>query len=106
MGMDLTISRKRNIGTPNEESVEVYYARKFWELLNAPFVVEYNDSKIDCYVRARIQSKEDIEQLIDIAVHNRDYWDTFDSVPKLCELLEEFDEMREDGWIYYLIADW
>ena len=45
MGMNLSILRKRNIGTPNEESVEVYYARKFWELLNAPFVVEYNDSK-------------------------------------------------------------
>lgn len=104
--MDLNIFRKRNVGTPNEESIEVYYARKFWELLNAPFVVEYNDSKEDCCVRARIQSKEDIEQLIDIAVHNRDYFDTFDSVPKLCELLEEFDEMRKDGWSYYLLADW
>lgn len=104
--MDLSISRKRNIGTPNEESVEVYYARKFWKLLDAPFVIEYNDSKENYYVHARIQSKEDIEQLIDIAVHNRDYWDTFNSVPKLCELLEEFDEMREEGWSYYLLADW
>lgn len=104
--MDLSVLRKRNIGTPNEESVEVYYARKFWKLLNAPFVAEYNDSKEDCCVCARIQSKEDIEQLIDIAVHNRDYWGTFDSIPKLCELLEEFEDMREEGWSYYLLADW
>ena len=51
-------------------------------------------------------SNEDIEQLINIAVHNRDYWGTFDSVPQLCELLEEFDEMREENWNYVLEADW
>lgn len=106
MGMDLTIYRKRNVGTPNEESVEVYYARKFWKLLDAPFVQEYNDTENQYYIKARIQSKEDIEQLIDIAVHNRDYWDKFDSVPKLCELLDEFDEMSEENWHYVLEADW
>lgn len=106
MGMDLSIYRKKNKGTPQEECVEVYYARKFWELLEAPFVIEYNDSKEECYVCARVQSKEDVEQLIDIAVHNRDYSYSFNSVPKLCELLEEFDEKNEEGWTYTLEADW
>lgn len=106
MGMDLYIHRRRNVGTPTEEVREVYYARKFWELLDAPFVKEYNDSKCDCYVQARVQSVEDIDQLLEIATQNRDYFDTFDSVPTLCELREEFEQKRAEGWTYTLEADW
>lgn len=106
MGMDLYIIRRRNKGTPNEESVESYYAHKFWELLEAPFVKEYNESEHNCYVCAPIRSREEIDQLIEIATHNRDYWGEFKSVPELCELRAEFPDMVEEGWTYTLEADW
>lgn len=103
--MDLYIIRKKNIGTPNEISEEVFYSRKFWELLDAPFVKEYNEGE-DCYVKARITSLENFDELIDIAIHNRNYFDTYNDVPKLCEARDDYEEKSEDGWTYYLEADW
>ena len=49
MGMDLFIQRrkKNDINAPWEE---LFYARKFWELLDADFVKEYNDNKDISYV--------------------------------------------------------
>lgn len=103
--MDLYIIRKKNIGTPNEISEEVFYSRKFWELLDASFVKEYNEGE-DCYVKARITSLENFDELIDIAIHNRNYFDTYNDVPKLCEARDDYEEKSEDGWTYYLEADW
>ena len=103
--MDLYIIRKKNVGTPNEISEEVFYSRKFWELLDAPFVKEYNEGE-SCYVKARITSLENFDELINIAVHNRNYWGNYNDVAKLCEARDDYEEKNEDGWTYYLEADW
>lgn len=105
MGMDLYITRKKNIGTPNEQREEVYYARKFWELLDCPFIREYLSGS-ECYVCAPIHSTEEVEQLIDMAIYNRDYFGTYKSIPELCELRDGLEEGMEEGWTYYLEADW
>lgn len=108
VGMDLYINKRKNQGLPTEECVEVYYARKFWQLLDAPFVKEYNDSKEDCYVCARIDNEEEFEQLIDIATHHKDYFDGYNSVPQLLKARDEFLKDKEENthWQYYLEADW
>ena len=54
MGLDLYIERRKKNDT-NAPWEELFYARKFWELLHASFVREYNDSKNSCYVEARIR---------------------------------------------------
>ena len=105
MGMDLYIIRKRNVGTPNEISEEVFYSRKFWELLDAPFVKEYKESG-DCYVKARISSLENFDELINIAINNRNYFGTYNDIPKLCEVRDYYEEKSSEGWTYYLEADW
>ena len=105
VGMDLYIIRKKNVGTPNEISEEVFYSRRFWELLDAHFVKEYKESK-SCSVKARITSIENFEELIDIATHNRNYWDNYNDVAKLCEARDDYEEKNEDGWTYYLEAYW
>ena len=103
--MDLYITRKKNIGTVNEQREERYYARKFWELLDCSFVREYSSST-DCYVCAPIHSIDEVNELIDMAVHNRDYFGTYKSIPELCEIRDELEEAMEEGWTYYLEADW
>ena len=54
MGLDVYITRYKNRRTPNEISEELYYARKFWNLLDANFVRGYQD---DCVVHAPIHGR-------------------------------------------------
>lgn len=104
MGMDCSVYRKDKEG--NEE--ELYYARKFWELLDAPFVKEYGETCPECYVNARITCEEDFDELLQIATHTRDYWCDYNSIPDLCRARDRFLEDKENGEnaIYTLHADW
>ena len=104
MGMDLFIERRKK-NDINASWEELFYARKFWELLDASFVREYNDSKDSCYVEARINSEEDFEELIDIATHNRNYSGNYESVAGICEARDDFLE-NKDNYVYRLTADW
>ena len=103
MGMDLYISRYKNRRTPNEISEELYYARKFWNLLDASFVRGYQD---DCYVCAPIYCRENMDELIQIAIREPDFFGSYQTVPKLCEIRDEIEAGIEEGWSYYLEADW
>lgn len=104
MSLDLYIERRKK-NDPNAPWEELFYARKFWELLHASFVREYNDSKNSCYVEARINSEEDFNELIDIATHNRNYFGNYESVASICEARDDFLE-NKDNYIYRLTADW
>ena len=104
MGLDLFIERRKK-NDPNASWEELFYARKFWELLHASFVREYNDSKNSCYVEARINSEEDFDELIDIATHNRNYFGNYESVVGICETRDDFLE-NKNKYIYRLTADW
>ena len=104
MGMNLFIERRKKNDT-NAPWEELFYARKFWELLDASFVREHNDSKDSCYVEARINSEEDFEGLIDIATHNRNYSGNYESVAGICEARDDFLE-NKDNYVYRLTADW
>ena len=104
MGLDLYIERRKK-NDPKASWEELFYARKFWELLHASFVREYNDSKNSCYVEARINSEEDFEELIDIATHNRNYFGNYESVTGICEARDDFLE-NKDNYVYRLTADW
>ena len=103
MGMDLYIMKYKNLRTLNEISEELYYARKFWNLLDANFVRDYRD---DCFVHAPIRGREDMNELIQIAVREPDYFGEYNTVPRLCEIRDEIDSDIENGWSYYLEADW
>ena len=104
MGVDIYIERrkKNDVNAPWEE---LFYARKFWELLDADFVREYNDSKNSCYVEARINIEEDFDELINIATHNKNYFDNYDSIAGICEARDDFLENKNE-YVYRLVADW
>lgn len=44
--------------------------------------------------------------MINIATHNRDYWDKFNSVPMLCEILDHYDEATEVGMVFLFEGDY
>ena len=81
---------------------ELYYARKFWDLYSPMARIlrvdngEYSDPL----------TREDLEQMIDIAVHNPDYWDYFNSVPVLCEILYHYDEIKDAGMVLLFEGDY
>jgi len=109
MGLDINIYRARNHKVFSNEDwynsdavTEVYYARKFWTLIEQASFLNVND---DCGEFIEL-SRENVEELINIATHNADYFDGFTTVPKLCEILRHFDEDEEEGYNYYMEFDY
>lgn len=108
MGMDAAIYKAKNKKIFKEDCwydkvEEVWYARKFWDLIyKVPFIKNIEE---DCgeFIRLR---KNDIEKMIEIATHTPDYMGGFNTVPQLCEILHHFDEDEENGWHYYFEFDY
>lgn len=107
MGLDMYIDARRNIGTPQEEREEVMYWRKFWDLQN--YIVEITDAKVEsaegkvCDTKL---TKEDLENIIHFCCYNRDYFDGFTSVPKLCNLWQKWEWYAAEGWTFWYNGDW
>ena len=104
MGMDLYIYRARtkkvfdfNEWYNSEEITQIFYARKWWSLVeNCSFIPK--DYENGDYIEL---TKEDLEEMIAVACHNRDYFDSYKNVPMLCELRDKIDEDESLGYHYY-----
>ena len=102
MGLDIYIVKYNNKRTTNETSEEVFYARKFWELLDASFL---RGAAENCRINIPI-TKENVEELIQIAVENRDYFGEYNNIPKHCEVRDSFDYEENQKASYYFEAEW
>lgn len=109
IGLDVSIYRARNHQIFKTEKwydskavTEVYYARKFWTLIEQASFININE---DCGEYLEL-SRENIEELIQIATHNEDYFGGFETVPRLCEILRDFEETKEEGYNYYMEFDY
>ena len=106
MGLDIYIDKcrkpviKEDGRRDYEEREEVCSWRKFWEILS---VMRYSDDDYGQDVR---MTKEDAEKILQLVTHHRDYWDSFDSVPQVCELLDTWDELIDEGWAICFNANW
>lgn len=87
----------------NGQVIEEFHTRKFWELLDASFV---NKDLKKNSVKVPITSINQINELITIATNNRNYWGTYEDLPKLCEVRDDFEEQNNNGWDYFLEANW
>ena len=111
MGMDAYIFRARSKKVfksddwyNSKDVTEVWYARKFWDLVNhMSCLKDEDDNGCSQFIKLK---KSDIEEMIEIATHNKDYWGGFDSVPQLCQILYDFDTDEENGWHYYFEYDY
>lgn len=109
MGMDLYIFKARNhkvFDTENwynsDSVTEVLYARKWWSLVEHCTFIP-NDYESGEFIEL---TKENLEEMIQVACKYRDYWDTYNNIPTLCELRDSFDDITNQGYHYYLEYDW
>lgn len=94
---------RRNPNNKQEviEREELCYWRKFWEL---HYWLELYGN--DDYGNDVPMSELDVERAISFATHNEDYFGTFDSVPSLCKLLRDYNDIKRDGWEIVYNANW
>lgn len=106
MGLDIYIFKARTKKAfeaySSETRQEVYYARKFWTLIEE---ASFLDVEEDCGEYLKL-SRVNVEELIEIATHNEDYFGSFETVPRLCEILRDFEETEENGYHYYMEFDY
>lgn len=105
MGLDIYIDKCRKPKIVNnkrdyEERDSVCYWRKFYGLLN---FMKYGDSEYGKDIRL---TKNDVEDILNYIIHNRDYFGGFESVPQICELLDQWDELQDDGYVICFNANW
>lgn len=81
---------------------EVYYARKFWDL----YTPMSRRLGLDNGDYSEPLTKDDIEYMIEIATHTRDYFDSFNTVPALCEILDRFDDATENGMVFIFTGNY
>ena len=109
MGMDLYIFRARTKKAFSEEDwynsesvTQLFYARKWWDLVDhCSFIPK--DYESGDYIQL---TKENFEEMIKIACEYKDYFDSYQNIPRLCELRDTFDDDEEKGYHYYLEYDW
>lgn len=106
MGLDMYIDKcrkpiiKDNGRRDYEERVEMCYWRKFWDLMAE---IDYGNDDYGQDVRL---TKDDIERILQFVTHNRDYFGGFENVEQVCELLDQWDELEEEGWVINFNANW
>ena len=103
MGMDMYIERKKKkLAEEDCKREELIYWRKFWGLhKNLPF--EYGEEE---YGKDIHLTKDDLESMLNYCTHNRNYFDNFSGVEKLCEIIDEYQELTEDGYEIVYNANW
>ena len=83
-----------------EEREQLCYWRKNYDLLD---IMKYGE---DDYGQDVCMRKEDVEKILDYVAHNRDYFGGFQTVPDVCELLDQWDELKDDGWVICFNSTW
>lgn len=103
MGMDQYIDIIRR--DPNDkkniiERKEKVYWRKFYDLNRG---LQYDN---DMYAKDLPLTKQEVENILQFVSHNRDYFNGFNTVPAVCEVLDQYDELKENGWDIVYNANW
>lgn len=105
MGMDMyldIIKRDPNNKLNILERKEMCYWRKFWDLhYDMPF--KYGEEEYGKDVKI---TKDDVERVLQFVTHNRDYFGGFKTVEDVCELLDNYEELKEAGWDIVYNANW
>ena len=100
MGMDLNIYSARNREVfkhdnwyDSEQVQEEFYARKAWHFPEHCNFIPYNYEN-GSFIEVTL---ENLEEMIKVACEHRNYFDTYDDIPKLCELRDKYKEWIENG---------
>ena len=111
MGMDLNIFSARNREVfkhdnwwDSDQVQQEFYARKYWNLVNHCTFIPHDYENGD-FIEL---SLDNFDEMIEVACHYRDYFDSYSNVEKLCELRDKYAEWieAEDPRKMYLEYDW
>ena len=81
---------------PVDKPIDIWYARKFYDLLND--VPELKES----YTKYAIPLKKaTLKKMIECYAFTPDYFDGFNGLPRLCELYQMYDELQANGLNLY-----
>ena len=107
MGLDCYVFRARSKKSFEDERwfddengtvTEVWYARKYWDLLHNMSFIKNIEEECGDFIQL---SMDNLEEMLQFAAHNPDYFDSFNTVPQLCKIINEFEDDYENGWHYY-----
>lgn len=82
---------------PTDRPIDMWYARKFYDLLDG--VSELKESYKEPNV-IRIK-KDTLKKMIECYAFTPDYFDSFNGLPRLCELYQMYDELQANGLNLY-----
>lgn len=82
---------------------EVMYWRKFYDLID--HINTLLPERYECADFIEV-SKDMLKSIIEFCCYNRDYWDSFDTVPKLCEIYDHWDDFINAGLKLFFECDW
>lgn len=81
---------------PVDKPIDVWYARKFYDLLNN--VPELEESYTKYVIPLK---KATLKKMIECYAFTPDYFDGFNGLPRLCELYQMYDELQVNGLNLY-----
>ena len=86
-----------------DRPVEVWYARKFWDMINK--IPELKKIAAEPSNIGRIK-KDVLKRMIEFYAFHPDYFDGFNGLPQLCELYQMYDDIVAQGknlyfWVSY-----
>ena len=87
-----------DINYPTDRPINVWYSRKFHDLMTS--IPELYESYKEPYV---IRVKKNIlKEMIEYYAFHEDYFNSFNGLPRLCELYRDYDNIQEQGLNLYL----
>lgn len=84
---------------------EVWYARKFWDMINGVEELRNFVNERDGNGFLRI-TKEILKKMIQFYAFNPDYFDGFQGLPTLCKLYQEYDNLTAQEVKLYFYASY
>lgn len=98
---DTCVEAKDNDEFDYNQTAELWYNRKNWDLHNH-MTHKYgldNGEWVEL-------NKEGLEDMLDFLIHNTDYWGGFSSVPALCKALYYYDTIHANGFAIFYEGDY
>lgn len=78
---------------------EVWYACKFWDMIDGITELKEFACKSSGYYHIK---KNVLKKMIKFYAFHEDYFECFNSLPRLCELYRDYDEFTAQGLKLYL----
>lgn len=85
------------------DSIEMWYARKFWDMITA--IPELSEIARSDEAYGRIK-KDVVKRMTEFYATHPDFFDGFGTLPELCQTYQYYDELQAKGYSFYFYASY